>query len=101
MNDTKKPRQKLKSLQFENRAWEKAEHPRLVSNQIQCKDEVIVFEIGFHHGRKRWYLETFVGKNGSKAMKFFSDVLAIQEYIETEYNCKPKIPKEFLSSNKS
>jgi hypothetical protein len=75
MNDTEKPRQIFRSLKFENRAWEKAEHPRLVSNQIQCSDELIAFEIGFHHGRKRWCLETFAGKNGSKPIKFFSGVV--------------------------
>jgi len=44
-------------LRWENRAWEKAEHPRLVSNAVKVGGSEYVFEIGYHWPMKKYMLD--------------------------------------------
>jgi len=51
---------------FENRAWEKAEHPRLVSNRVPVVYEVesepyksVVFEIGRHYPKEKYMIQSY------------------------------------------
>jgi len=49
----------MKELIFENRAWEKAEHPRYVSNALKIdEDEEKVFEVSYHYVERKYYVET-------------------------------------------
>jgi len=50
---------KQDELVFENRAWEKAEHPRYVSKTLKITEtEERVFEISYHYVERKYYVET-------------------------------------------
>lgn len=69
----------MRKLFFENRAWEKTEHPRYVSETLRVsKNEERVFEVSYHYVERKYYLETYetrIRGNGYKeiygSMKFF------------------------------
>jgi len=53
-------------LKFENRAWEKAEHPRFVSNRVllsklhqlaEPKFKSVVFGISYHYVERAYYVQ--------------------------------------------
>jgi len=48
---------------FENRAWEKAEHPRLVSKPVRIGKSEYVFEIGYHHPMKKYMVDVDITRN--------------------------------------
>ena len=69
-------------LVFENRAWEKAEHPRYVSETLKIGDSEFVFEISYHYPRKQYYVDVSETKDYGKGfketygkMEFFADTL--------------------------
>jgi len=86
----------MRKLVFENRAWEKAEHPRYVSETLRIsEDEERVFEISYHYVERKYYLETYetrIRSNGYKetygSMKFFDSVNGCFDYVEKIYNVK-------------
>jgi len=44
---------------FENRAWEKAEHPRYVSDILKISEtEERIFEISYHYVERKYYVDT-------------------------------------------
>lgn len=58
-------------LKIENRAWEKAEYPRLVSEEFECEGKVYVLEISFHHGMRLWTVDAqyyIINKLNNKRM---------------------------------
>ncbi len=96
----------LDNISFENRAWEKAEYPRLHMNkpgtfkhtEIKNFEEVekeISFAIGYHRGKKLWYLDTYThkGTHCKGETKFFGSIPTIKEFIRKEYKKEPILPK--------
>ncbi len=95
----------VETLVFENRAWEKAEYPRLhmkdperfkiteIQNSKPIEKEVHL-AIGYHHGESqrlhanKWYLdiETYEYKNCYGETKIFSSLKDIKEYIQEKFS---------------
>ena len=95
---------------FENRAWEKAEHPRLEMKEPETfihtkienfnpKGTEIHLSIDYHYGRNSWCLNierNDIGINNCTGeMKFFSSVKKIVEYIKKTYKKNPILPKKW------
>lgn len=87
-----------KTLIFENRAWEKAEHPRYVSEALRIgKDLEKVFEISCNYVIGKYYVETSetkIRENGrrdtSVSWKYFDSLDECFDYIEETYGVKTK-----------
>lgn len=105
---------KLEQIVFENRAWVKAEYPRLHMKEpkrikftkIQNFEPVtkeIHLSIGYHHGESRrygtdrWYLDVAIyeGTKCNGETKIFSSIKEIKEYIKKEYNKIPILPERW------
>jgi hypothetical protein len=89
----------MKELIFENRAWEKAEHPRYVSVALKISEnEERVFEISYHYEERKYYVETYetrIRHDGYRetygSWKFFDSLGDCFNYVERTYNVKTKI----------
>ncbi len=85
-----------KTLAFENRAWEKAEHPRYVSKTLKTsKTEELSFEIAYHYVEQKYYVETYKTKIKSEGyketyanFKLFDSLNKCFDYVEKTYNVK-------------
>jgi len=86
----------MNELVFENRAWEKAEHPRYVSEALKISEtEERVFEISYHYVERKYFVETYetrIRSNGYKdtyaSWKFFDSLDGCFDYVEKTYNVK-------------
>lgn len=108
----------LEKITFENRAWDKADYPRLHMKEpekfkfteIQNFEPItkeIHLSIGYHHGQSkrygtnRWYLETLIYNrtrcNGKT--EIFSSIEEIKEHIKTKYNKLPIFPELNMVKN--
>ena len=89
---------KRKTLIFEDRAWEKAEHPRYVSEVLKIsKDLEKVFEISYNYVVRRYYVETYetkIREDGRRdtyaTWKYFDSLDECFDYIEKTYKVKTK-----------
>ena len=85
-----------KTLKFENRAWEMAEHPRYVSDVLKLdKDREVVFEVSYHYVERKYYVEvseTKTRRNGFRetyaSWRFFDSLEECFDYIERTYKVK-------------
>jgi len=104
----------METLVFENRAWEKAEYPRLhmkdperfkiteIQNSKPIEKEVHL-AIGYHHGDAKrlgvdkWYLDIYFheGRNCYGKIEIFNSIKEIKEYIKEKYNKIPVLPKRW------
>ena len=111
---TQSKRNNLDNIIFENRAWEKAQYPRLHMKEPEKFPftKVVNFEpvtrevrltIGYHHGRSqrsntdRWYLDIYMheGKKVFGKMKVFGSLEEIKEHIREKYGKNPIFPKRW------
>ncbi len=89
----------MKILFFENKAWEKAEHPRYVSNVLKTSEsEEMLFEISYHYVEEKYYVETYETrirsdryKDTYASWKFFDTLDECFNYIEKVYGVKTVI----------
>ena len=87
---------KPKTLTFENRAWEKAKHPRYVSEILKISEtEERTFEISYHYVEQKHYVETYktqIKSNGYKEtyadFKLFDSLNECFDYVQKTYNIK-------------
>ena len=87
---------KPKTLAFENRAWEKAEHPRYVSEILKISENrELSFEIAYHYVEQKYYVEAYktaIKSDGYKetyaTFKLFDSLNKCFDYIEKTYNVK-------------
>ena len=87
---------KPKTLAFENRAWEKAEHPRYVSETLKTSEtEELSFKIAYHYVEQKYYVETCKTKIKSHGYKetyanfeLFDSLNGCFDYIEKTYKIK-------------
>lgn len=104
----------LEKLIFENRAWEKAEYPRLhmkeperfkiteMRNSRPIEKEIHL-SIGYHHGESerlrvdKWHLDTYFheGKDCYGKRKIFNSIQEIKEYIREKYKKIAILPKRW------
>lgn len=90
-----------KTLVFQNRAWEKAEHPRYVSEVLKVsKDMEKVFEISYNYVAEKYYVETSEArikedgrKDTSVSWKYFDSLNECFDYIEKTYKVKIRVVK--------
>lgn len=78
-------------VEFEDRAWAKAQYPRLVSNKVTIEDIEYVFGIGYHHGKQKYYLEVETTKFHEKrstyaGMTFHDSIQAAKDKIVERFN---------------
>ena len=98
----------LGKINFEDYAWKNAEYPRLQMKdseifkhtEIQNFESVeknISFGIGYHHGRRLWYLDfyTHEGIRCEAITKLFSSIPKIKDFIREKYNKEPILPKRW------
>lgn len=98
----------LEKIVFEDRAWIKAEYPRLHMKEPETLkftktenftpiDKEIHLEIGYHRGKKTWYLQIYYhqGLNCSGKVKFFSSIQNIKQYIRDNYDKDPILPERW------
>lgn len=104
----------LEEIVFENRAWAKAEYPRLhmikpekfkftkIQNFSSIKEKEIHLAIGYHHVKKQWYLEIFEyeGTQCNGDIKIFNSIKEIKEHIKKEYKKIPILPERWNMSEK-
>jgi len=86
----------MNELIFENRAWEKAEHPRYMSGGLKISEtEERSFEISYHYAKRKYCVETYETRVRSKGyketyshMNFFDSLNECFNYIEKTYSVK-------------
>ena len=89
-------RQKMSEvLSFENKAWEFAKKPHFISEEFKHGGETLCFEVGWHHGRRGWYVETCVKESERytlKTIKIFESMQEVITHFEKTYKITPDIP---------
>ena len=101
----------LEDITFENRAWEKAQFPRLHMKEpekfpftkiinFEPVTREIHFVIGYHHGKsqrlgtEKWFLEIYMheGKRCFGKMKIFGSLEEIRQHIKENFGKNPIFP---------
>lgn len=79
----------MTEVKFENKAWEEATFPRLVSNKVRKDGKDYIFVIGFHHPKRKYYLEIQETRNPDSPQlretygktKLFSSIDRAKEFV--------------------